>query len=108
MKALRPWMPSAGPYARMNDHRAPPQKSALEGVWERQGRVEARGGARSGDHWAGYGGLNNFPCGEAAGMTAWLNVPAVQEALHVTTAHRKDGTCRRGPHCHCSSPRSGL
>ena len=37
------------------------------------------------------GGLNNYPCGEAVGMTAWLNVPAVQKALHVTVAHRPDG-----------------
>ena len=32
------------------------------------------GGVRDGDHAHGQGGLNNYPCGEAVGMTAWLNV----------------------------------
>jgi hypothetical protein len=43
------------------------------------------------DHANGQGGLNNYPCGESVGMNAWLNVKAVQEALHVTVAHRPDG-----------------
>eukprot|EP01050_Picozoa_sp_SAG11_P010707 SAG11_NODE_1088_length_5922_cov_2.451657_4_plen_241_part_00 len=74
-----------GVYATLNDHTPKP----LESIWERQDKVEGR--AKSGDHWKGYGGLNNFPCGESAGSLAWLNVPAVQKALHVTAAHRKDG-----------------
>jgi hypothetical protein len=44
-----------------------------------------------GDRANGQGGLNNYPCGEAVGMTAWLNVPAVQAAMHVSIAHRPDG-----------------
>ena len=64
---------AAGVYARLND----------------QKRTAGRTGL--GDHAHGEGGLNNYPCGESVGMTAWLNVPAVQTALHVTTAHRAGG-----------------
>ena len=87
-----------GIYARLNDAQPPPLrpsdehvKDKLSRIFTRQNAVEEQLGQRVGDHQNGYGGLNNYPCGEEAGMTMWLNVLSVQRALHVTTAHRKDG-----------------
>ena len=78
-----------GIYAPMNDIKRQPKKKNLEEIFARQDEVEGK--ADSGDHQNGYGGLNNFPCGEAAGMTEWLNLKEVQKALHVSVAHRKNG-----------------
>jgi hypothetical protein len=71
---------AAGVYAALNDKRvAATVMSALAAP------------PTIGDHANNRGGLNNYPCGEAAGMTAWLNVPAVQKMLHVSVAHRPNG-----------------
>lgn len=36
----------------------------LDGIWAMQEAVESK--MKLGDHQRGYGGLNNFPCGEIA------------------------------------------
>jgi serine carboxypeptidase-like clade 1 len=77
-----------GIYAPLNDAR-PPGPAQLERIWAQQDAVESE--TQLGDPAQEKGGLNNYPCGESAGMNAWLNVPAVQKALHVTVAHRQNG-----------------
>ena len=88
---------AAGIYAPLNDQkrRAPGAAAAMhDSSTHAPAAAAANATARErqvGDHANGKGGLNNSPCGEAVGMTAWLNVKAVQDALHVTVAHRPDG-----------------
>ena len=84
---------AAGVYAALNDRKLPriSASAMARGGAEGEAAGDAAAPPQLRDFANGEGGLNNYPCGEAVGMTAWLNVPAVQHALHVTVAHRSDG-----------------